>query len=178
MALLSAAYLGFDRVPGNSFGLQTIEGIDQYTRKRMDEGRTLREAIERGALPRDVVLCVGGAGAVPYYTRWTTVDRRGLNDATIARMPVGERGFVGHEHDAPYDYLVARRVAVFDYFNQTLVKRQGLRQLKGPYTHDGHVLTMRAIPLGERALVFATFVDDAELARLFPGAEIVALGGG
>ena len=59
-----------------------------------------------------------------------------------------------------------------------LVKRAGLRQLRGPYEHDGHALTMRAIPLGERALVFATFVDDAELARLFPGAEIIALGGG
>jgi hypothetical protein len=120
---------------------------------------------------------VGGAGAVPYYTRWTTVDRRGLNDATIARMPVTERTFVGHEHDAPYEYLVARRVAVFDYFNQLLVKRQGLPQLRGPYEHDGHVLAMRAIELGERALVFATFVDDAELARLFPGARIDKLGG-
>ncbi len=178
LALLAATHLGFERVPGNSFGLQTIEGIDQYTKKRQDEGRTMRDAIERGALPRDVVLCVGGAGAVPYYTRWTTVDRRGLNDATIARMPVGERGFVGHEHDAPHEYLVARRVAVFDYFNQMLVKRQGLRQLKGPYVHDGRALALRAIELGERALVFATFVDDAELARLFPGVEIVALGGG
>lgn len=178
LALLCATHLGFDRVPGNHFGLQTIEGIDQYTHKRQDEGRTLRAAIERGVLPRDVVLCVGGAGAVPYYTCWTTVDRRGLNDATIARLPVGERGLVGHEHDAPHEYLVARRVAVFDYFNQMLVKRQGLRQLRGPFTHDGRALAMRAIELGERALVFGTFVDDAELARLFPGVEILALGGG
>jgi hypothetical protein len=77
VALLSATSLGFDRVPGNLYGLQTVEGIDQYTRKREDEGRTLRDAIERGVLPRDLVLCVGGAGAVPYYTGWTTVDRRG-----------------------------------------------------------------------------------------------------
>jgi len=177
LALLGTTHLGFDRVPGNRFGLQTVEGIDQYTRKRQDEGRTLRDAIERGALPRDLVLCVGGAGAVPYYTRWTTVDRRGLNDATIARMPVAQHGLVGHEHDAPYEYLVARRVAVFDYFNQLLVKRQGLPQLRGPYEHDGHALALHAIELGERALVFATFVDDAELARLFPGARILALGG-
>jgi hypothetical protein len=178
LALLGTTHRGFDRVPGNRYGLQTIEGIDQYTRKRQDEGRTLRDAIERGLLPRDVVLCVGGAGAVPYYTRWTTVDRRGLNDATIARLPVEGRGFVGHEHDAPRAYLVARRVAVFDYYNQLLVKRQGLPQLRGPFAHDGHALAMRAIELGERALVFGTFVDDAELARLFPGARILTLGGG
>jgi hypothetical protein len=56
VALLVTTHVGFDRVPGNHFGLQTVEGIGQYTQRRMDEGRTLREAIERGALPRDVVL--------------------------------------------------------------------------------------------------------------------------
>jgi hypothetical protein len=178
VALIAATYLGFDRVPGNLFGLQTIDGIDRYTRQRQDEGRALRDAIERGVLPRELVLCVGGAGAVPYYTGWTTVDRRGLSDATIARLPGAGRGLVGHEHDAPYDYLVQRRVAVFDYYNQLLVKRAGLRQLRGPFVHDGHPLAMRAIPLGERALVFGTFLDDAELARLFPGAELIVLGGG
>jgi len=178
LALLATTHLGFERVPGNRYGLQSVEGITHYTRMRQEEGRTLRRFIEQGVLPRDVVLCVGGAGAVPYYTRWTTVDRRGLNDARIARMPVGRRGFVGHEHDAPHEYLVERGVVVFDFFNQMLVKRQGLRSLKGPYRHDGHVLTMRAIALDERALVFATYVTDAELARRFPGVEILPLGGG
>ena len=180
VALLATTHLGFERVPANRYGVQSIEGITQYTRMRVEEGRTLRRFIDAGTLPRDVVLCVGGAGAVPYYTRWTTVDRRGLNDARIARMPVAGRGFVAHEHDAPHEYLVERGVVVFDFFNQLLVKRAGLRSLakKEPYRHDGRVLTMRAIPLDERALVFATFADDAELARRFPGAEVLPLGGG
>jgi hypothetical protein len=37
---------------------------------------------------------------------------------------------------------------------------------------------MRAVDLGERWLVFATFLDDAELASVFPGVEIHVLGGG
>jgi len=180
VALLVTTQLGFERVPGGHYGLQSVVGITEYTKKRVEEGRTLRSFIERGVLPRELVLGLGGAGAVPYYTGWTTVDRRGLNDATLARMPLAQHGFVGHEHDAPYDYLVARRVAVFDFFNQLLVKRAGLRQLKGPYTHDGHALEMRALALpgDERALVFATFVSEAELARLFPGLELARLGGG
>ncbi len=179
-ALFVTTWLGFERVPANRYGLQSIEGITMYTRQRVEEGRTLRRFIEAGVLPRDVVLCVGGAGAVPYYTRWTTVDRRGLNDATIARMPVAGRGVVAHEHDAPHEYLVARGVVVFDFFNQLLVKRQGLRSLakQEPFRHDGHVLTLRQIPLDERALVFATYADEAELARSFPGAQVLPLGGG
>jgi hypothetical protein len=180
LALLVTTHLGFERVPGGHYGLQSVVGITEYTKKREEEGRTLRAFVEKGVLPRELVLGLGGAGAVPYYTGWETVDRRGLNDATIAHQPLAQHGFVGHEHDAPYDYLVQRRVAVFDFFNQLLVKRAGLRQLKGPYTHDGRPLEMRALPLpgDERALVFATFVSDAELARMFPGLEIVRLGGG
>ncbi|HEX6886250.1 MAG TPA: hypothetical protein VF530_22945 [Planctomycetota bacterium] len=178
-ALLATTFLGFERVPANRYGLQSIEGITRYTRQRIDEGRTLRRHIEAGVLPRDLVLCVGGAGAVPYYTRWTTVDRRGLNDATIARLPVARRGLVAHEHDAPHEYLVARGVVVFDFFNQLLVKRQGLASLarQEPFRHDGHELRMRTVLLDERALVFATYVDDAALARLFGATPVRPLGG-
>ena len=179
LALLVTTQLGFERVPGGRYGLRSVVGITEYTKKRQEEGRTLRAFIEQGVLPRELVLGLGGAGAVPYYTGWETVDRRGLNDATIARLPLAQHGFVGHEHDAPYEYLVERRVVVFDYFNQLLLKRASLRQLKGPYTHDGHALEMRALvlPGDERVLVFATFVSDAELARLFPGVELLRLGG-
>lgn len=177
---LAAAWLwtqatGLERVEAKRYMLQSIEGIREYTRVRIEEGRTLRAAIEAGELPRQLVHCVGGAGAVPYYTGWETVDRRGLNDATIARLPLGEHGFIGHEREAPYDYLVARKVVAFDYFNQTLVKRAGLRQLRGPYEHDGRRVSMHAVPLGEKAFVFATFVSPAELAAAFPGTNVITL---
>ncbi len=175
LALLATTWLGFERVPANQYGLQSVEGITQYTLQRIDQGRTLRAHIEAGHLPRELVLCVGGAGAVPYYTGWTTVDRRGLNDYRIARMPVRARGIIGHEHDASHEYLLERKVVVFDCFNQLLVKRQGVRSLAGIHRHDGHVLSLRAIPLDERALVFATYVDDAQLARTFAGAQILSL---
>ena len=175
LALLASTFVGFERASANEYGLQSVEGITQYTLQRIDQGRTLRSWVERGKLPRELVLCVGGAGAVPYYTGWTTVDRRGLNDRRIARTPVHGHGIIGHEHDAPYGYLAERRVVVFDYFNQLLVKTQGLRSLAGTHRHDGHVVALRAIPLDERALVFATFVSDDELARVFPGLQILSL---
>jgi hypothetical protein len=176
-ALLWTNATGLERVEAKRYHLQSIEGIREYTRARIEEGRTLRAHIEAGRLPHELVHCVGGAGAVPYYTDWETVDRRGLNDAFIARQPIPERGFIGHEHDAPYDYLVERKVVAFDYFNQTLIKRAGLKQLRGPYEHDGRRVTLHAVPLDERAFVFATFVSPEELAAAFPGQRLLTLGG-
>ncbi len=165
---------GYERVPGTSYGVMSVPGIRQYTERRIDEGRFLRARIDARVLPAELVLGLGGAGAVPYYTRWTTVDRRGLNDAHIARLPVEERGFIAHERDAPFDYLVERRVAVFDVFNRLLVSREELLAGKARYEHDGRPLAMRAIRLDDRYLVFASFVGDEELARLLPGLEILS----
>jgi hypothetical protein len=34
-------------------------------------------------LPADLRVAVSGAGALPYYTMWPTLDVYGLNDATM-----------------------------------------------------------------------------------------------
>jgi len=160
---------------GEVADIQPIAGVRAYAERRVEEGEFLRACIERGELPANVVLCVGGAGAVPYYTRWTTIDRRGLNDATIARLPMTERGVIAHERDAPEDYLIARHVAVFDYVNRLVWTREQLEHARTDREHDGKSLTprLRAIRLGESWLAFASFVPDAELATVFRGHEIL-----
>jgi hypothetical protein len=158
---------------GSRDGIQPIAGVRAYAERRIAEGRFLREHIERGELPRDLVLCVGGAGAVPYYTRWTTVDRRGLNDRTIARLPVHARGVIAHERDAPHDYLVARRVAVFDYVNRLVWTREQFEGARSDRQHDGQPLRLRALELGDSIFAFATFVSDEELAALFPARTLL-----
>src|SRR6266571_4532481 len=107
VALLGTTYLAAQAPdPGREHsGVASLRDIKAYAERRAAEGRFLRGLIDDGSLPPDLVLCVGGAGAVPYYTDWPTVDRRGINDATIARLPLKEHGVVGHEHDAPYEYL-------------------------------------------------------------------------
>ena len=151
-----------------------VSGIERYARERVAQGRFLRRSIDRGALPADLVTAMGGVGAVPYYTRWTVVDRRGLNDAGIARMPVARRGVIAHEHDAPWEYLASREVAVFDIFNRLIA--EDLRPLRNrrATTHDGQRARLRAIEIEGRYLIFATFVSDAELARIFDGHEILS----
>ena len=126
-ALLFATYAG-SRRPEAVFlrhGVTSIQGVSHYAMRRAGEGKFLRSLIDRGMLPRDLVLGVTGAGAVPYYTDWPTVDALGLNDAEIARLPLEERGVIAHEREAPYEYLVRRRVVVFDVLNQ-IVHRSDL----------------------------------------------------
>lgn len=151
-----------------------VAGIERYARERAAQGRFLRDLIDRGALPADLVTAMGGVGAVPYYTRWSVVDRRGLNDAAIARLPLARRGLIAHEHDAPWDYLVSREVAVFDVFNRLVHDDLGRLRSRRAATHDGQRVRLRAVEVEGRYLIFATFVSDAELAHIFGGREILS----
>ena len=153
-------------------GVASLGDIKAYAERRAAEGQFLRGLIDEGLLPADLVLCVGGAGALPYYTDWPTVDRRGINDATIARLPLRERGVIGHEHDAPYEYLRERRVVIFDVFNH-LVYEQDAGEFPPAVRHDDRVLPVRVVAARGRALVFATFVPEEEFRRVFARLAII-----
>lgn len=144
--------------------------VEEYAVRRAEEGNQLSDWIERGLSPRDLVLCVSPAGAVPYYTRWTTVDRHGLNDEWIARQPVDKRHRIAHERDAPFEYLQRRRVAVFDLYNRLISTREHLEHEKP--AHLGRRLALRGLEIEGQVLVFGTFLGDEELRALF-GRELL-----
>jgi len=168
------AWGGRRRVPQETRrGTASLGVIRNYARNRMEDGRYLRTLIEGGELPDDLTLCVGGAGALPYYTRWPTVDRRGLNDVRIARLPPRPRAAAGHLRETSYDYLLERGVVVFDVAND-LVQTAPWKDLATRRRFDGHRLRMRAVRLDrERYLVFASLVSDRRLAEIFPEREIL-----
>ena len=58
------------------------------------------------------ILMRGGQACFSYYAKFKTcVENHGLTDSYIAHMPVTELvGKVGHEHSAPYDYMLKREV--------------------------------------------------------------------
>ena len=119
-----------------------------------------------------MVIGLGGAGALPYYTRWITVDRRGLNDAYIARLPVKNRGWVAHEHDAPTEYLEKRGVVVFDVLNRLVHDSDTLMRETEPVWHDGRAVDLYAVPLDDRFLIFASFVADDTLKKTLDREDI------
>jgi len=58
----------------------------------------------------DVMLAVGAAGAIPYYSELKCVDFIGLNDKTIPHIAESFTTMAGHRIIAPLEYLVNRRV--------------------------------------------------------------------
>lgn len=124
VAALAATHLGSIRPEARELrsGVNSLERIAAYAARRAEEGQALRALVERGVLPEDLRISVGGAGALPYYTRWYTIDYFGLNDAQIARGRLETRGPVGHEHRASVAYLSAKGVVVFDILNRMLYR--------------------------------------------------------
>ncbi|MFP8870225.1 MAG: hypothetical protein VCB43_01580, partial [Myxococcota bacterium] len=153
-----------------------VESIDRtraYASERARQGKIIARYIEAGVLPKDVMLCVGGAGALPYYAGWPTLDFRGLNDPHIARSPLKERGTIAHEHFASEQYMRERGVVVFDSLNN-LVHEGDVSQYRDRAAKRGEQFwKLRAVRLGEHTMVFSTFVPDSEFQRIFGHLEVL-----
>ncbi len=146
-------------------GVANLGVAKQYAERRIREGLLLRENIERGVLPEDAVICVIGAGAVPYYTKWETVDFHGINDERVAHMKLGARGMIAHEKRAPVEYLVQRGVEIFDAVNLLVYPDPGVTARPLP---AGSVGRWRSVRLGGDAyLNFLSFLNDEEFADRF-----------
>ena len=154
-------------------GIAHVGAIRKYAATRAWEGRILRGYIEDGTLPHDIVVAVTGAGAVPYYTDWTTVDALGLNDRYIAHLPLQKRGVIAHERHAPLAYLRARGVVVFDALNRLVYPPDALLRLPEHVTYDNEPLRIRVVQLPEYCLAFVTLVPDEEFGRVFQNLKVL-----
>jgi arabinofuranosyltransferase len=74
-------------------------------------GRRLARDFPGGAdRPGQVLIAIGPAGAVPYYSDLPTVDMLGLNDEWVARHGLERGNKPGHLRHAPVSYLRSRGV--------------------------------------------------------------------
>ncbi len=87
-------------------GIPSLEQLARSTRRWSEVGRWLG----RHARANEPVATTA-AGAIPYYSGLPSVDMHGLCDRAIARLPLENRGRVGHERVASRDYLCRRGVA-------------------------------------------------------------------
>lgn len=141
-------------------GVADLGVAKRYAERRVREGILLRESIDKGALPKDAVICVIGAGAVPYYTKWETIDFHGINDESVAHLKLSARGMIAHEKRAPVEYLVHRGVEIFDAVNLLVYPDPGVTARPLP---AGSVGKWRSVRLSEDAyLNFLSFLNDKE----------------
>jgi arabinofuranosyltransferase len=168
-------YASINPIPySNRASNNTLGNIKIYADSRAAQGKFIRSLIDEGILPQDIVLGVGGAGAVPYYTKLPTVDRRGLNDVYIAHLPATGKGRAGHQRHAPYDYLVEKNVAIFDLYNQLVFPELEMMQdMKKRY--DEREMRVRAVEVKNQYLIFGTFVSDEVLGNIFGNLPIISV---
>ncbi len=153
--------------------IESIERTREYAADRARQGKILRSYVDAGVLPADLMLCVGGAGALPYYTRWPTLDFRGLNDPVIATGPLRERGAIAHEHYADAAYMRERGVVVFDALNHLVHEGDVSRYRDHAAIRGNQAWKLRAVRLGEHTMVFSAQVPEARFREVFRELEIL-----
>jgi len=116
---------------------------------------------------------VSGAGAVPYYTDWPTVDLLGLNDVEIAHAPLAGRSVVAHERWASLELLRDRRVELLDVTNRFVHPSADDKRLR--HVRRYPELPLKQVPVRGRFLKFATLLPDDELERRLAPLEVTTI---
>jgi len=168
-ALLGTTYAGSIKESKKArYDIDTLRGTKKYTQERVWAGKFLRSLIDKGLLPDDIILCTGGAGAIPYYTQWPTVDLLGLNDVKIAHQKFNMSRRVGHQKRATNEYLRKRKVELLDVNNRIVVKwlvsKRPSKSQKCGNTNKG---CLKIIKVGNYYLYFKTFLTDDEFRKRF-----------
>ncbi len=160
----------------NTNGIGTTVDAGGYGELRIAQGKALRALIDSGRLPADLRIETGAAGALPYYTDWYVLDKRGLNDLAVARQPLRRRGLVAHERTATLATVREREIAVVLLGHELLVEgdARGLerairvaRAWMDLYNRAAHStaerLRLECRRVGDGAsLVFGTNLDEAK----------------
>jgi hypothetical protein len=150
-----------------------LEEIAEYADRRAEAGRFLRSLVEDGYLTGDELIAVGGAGALPYYSRMPVLDTRGLSDVAIAHQKIARRGKIGHEKIATREYIRRRGVIICDVLNR-IVLPEGAPQPERRTVNRAHYQgPVRCVTAKGRYLVFATTLNEDEFRRVFARFRIV-----
>lgn len=160
--------------------IATVNALRFYAFIRSEQGKFLRDLVDEGLLPDDLIFGVGGAGALPYYVMWPSVDFIGLTDAQVARQEASSSpaGFVmaGHEKWASIDYLRERQVVMLDALNQIV--------FDAPFDPDNDPfkavrimvlpdVKLRTVKVKDKYLVFASLVPEEVFQQTFGHLEII-----
>lgn len=73
-------------------------------------GLDLRDLVQQGILPPDTRIALNCVGAIPYLSRLWTLDRIGLCDRHVARMPRQAGSKLAHAKMADPEYIRSQRV--------------------------------------------------------------------
>jgi arabinofuranosyltransferase len=130
LALVALLAIGSALHAFTFFGVRDIETIDSLAIHMEPDGgdwdevgRALGEHFPAGS---GVLIAVGPAGAIPYYSRLPALDMRGLIDPWVARHGIIVSTVPGHQRMAPMSYLIERGVNLVVGHPQVVPRAGGL----------------------------------------------------
>jgi arabinofuranosyltransferase len=156
-----------------------VYNMRAYANRRVREGSFLKELVDAGKLPKDLRICTGGAGALPYYSELWTLDYYGLNDARVASRDVKDHESfqrIGHEHEAHPRYIVKRNVQMVDGIGRIVWKkgdhpRKALQMAKSraKYFNKARkvVYKPRCRYVDDRFLIYLSPLSDSKHEQVF-----------
>jgi arabinofuranosyltransferase len=156
--------------------IASIHHMRAYANRRAKDGAFIRSLVTNGSLSKDLRICVGGAGALPYTSQLHTLDYFGLNDAKIAQKEVKKRRRIGHEHRASAIYMREQGIVMYDILGNLVYEESdnpsrllSLAKSRAK-SLNGEILKARCRKADDKYLIYATAVSseihDKELAKL------------
>lgn len=81
------------------------------------QGEWLAELVDDGRLPRDTHLAISCVGAIPYFSDLRVLDRLGLTDRVVARMPERDTEWkiMAHQKMADREYVARAGVDFWSF---------------------------------------------------------------
>lgn len=89
------------------FGMESVAGMKNFVNDRVLIGKKLKKIANTGG--QKVIIAVGGAGAISYFSDGKIIDSFGLMDPKTARKKVKVGNFYkpGHLKQAPWNYIAS-----------------------------------------------------------------------
>ncbi|MCF7847729.1 MAG: hypothetical protein K9M45_02675 [Kiritimatiellales bacterium] len=149
------------------YGVETIRGLEAHLTEGgwAAAGQTLGEQLNHDP---GIHIATTAAGAIPYYSRLTTIDMLGLNDAWIAENGAStadpKRKWLGakpgHRKKATMDYLLQRKVHLLIGHPAIVNRDAPLSAVTADYFVSGNYLALDPAPFPAQASLVRIPIDD------------------
>ncbi|MBT3218286.1 MAG: hypothetical protein HN348_04290 [Proteobacteria bacterium] len=147
-----------------------------YANRRAREGKFLGDLVRSQKLPANTRLCVGGAGAVPYYSGLYTLDYHGLSDAEVVKSKIQRRSLIAHEHRAAPAYMAEKEIHMYDVLGRLVHKHvdgpkkalaRAQDRVESLNRKEKGNLVARCRYVEERFIIYASTLTKSDHQRLF-----------
>lgn len=106
------------------YGIESVRDLTGHLRNPRQDWIRIGKRLNEMFKGTDVIIAVGAAGAIPYYSELPSVDFIGLCDPVIPEIAEPFTIVPGHRIIAPFEYIVDRKVNLIIEPNNFLMRKE------------------------------------------------------